>query len=169
MSFTRIKLNTPAALIATVGGIGNLPIAPGTWCSFVIAMPAVFLRPMYDEPVFYGYAIAAVLFSLGSLWSVPKIQKQYGTDPQAVVVDEAAGMSVALCFPLTTIAPLVILTVFLLFRLFDIIKPWPISMINNRTEGWAVLVDDILAGAFTVVAFYLLYPATMMVLLALAG
>ena len=157
MSFQRIRLKKPADWIVTVCGIGNLPIAPGTWCSFIVAIPALFLRPYSDEWVMFGYIGAAVVFSILGFWAVPKLQAEYGSDPQAIVIDEAAGMCLVLAFPLTTFAPLPLLGAVLLFRLFDIRKPWPINKINDSTEPWAVMADDLLAGVFTVVAFYVLY------------
>lgn len=135
----------PTALVATLFGIGRLRPAPGT------------LGTLAALPV--GYAIssaggipalitAALLITIIGTFAAQK----YGTasgekDDQSIVVDEAAGLWIA-AIPAETHIGLWI-TAFLLFRFFDIYKPWPASYFDKRkTGGFDVMMDDVIAGLF---------------------
>ncbi|MBU3742141.1 MAG: phosphatidylglycerophosphatase A [Candidatus Kapabacteria bacterium] len=168
----RPTLSTPAAIIATVGGIGLLPIAPGTWCSFIVALP-VALFPMFGIDVNPDtwrqiYMGLTVFFTIGAAWSVPAIQRQWGSDPKCVVIDEAIGMSMIMMLPFAYHTIWWWLAGVLLFRVFDVQKPWPLSAVNRRTEAWAVIVDDVLAAVFTIIALYLMMLAVQVVVLGFA-
>lgn len=143
----RPKLSGAADYIATVGGIGLLPIMPGSWCSIAVALPALFVA-MTIETTQIAYGIGLVVFTILGLWSVPRIQGKWGHDPNVVVVDEAMGMCITFLFPAASMGWVMWACSVFLFRLFDVMKPWPISVINDRTEAWAVLGDDVLAGLF---------------------
>jgi phosphatidylglycerophosphatase A len=119
----RPNLSGAADYIATVGGIGLLPIMPGSW------------------------------------WSVGKIQAKWGHDPSVVVVDEAAGMSLVFLAPAAHDGLALWACAVFLFRVFDVAKPWPMSYVNDRTEAWAVIGDDILAGIATFIAVQLVSRA----------
>jgi len=69
-----------------------------------------------------------------------------GHDPSVVVIDEAAGMSLALLFPAAYQSLYTWAAMVLVFRVFDVLKPWPINLVNDRTEAWAVMGDDLLAA-----------------------
>ncbi len=160
----RPKLSGAADYIATVGGIGLLPIMPGSWCSVVIAIPAAIplLFPHLGITTFelqVGYAIAMVLFITFGWWSVGKIQAKWGHDPSVVVVDEAAGMSLVFLAPAAHDGLALWACAVFLFRVFDVAKPWPMSYVNDRTEAWAVLGDDLLAAVTTVIAVQLVSRA----------
>lgn len=169
----RPRLDSAASLIATVGGVGLLPIAPGTWCSFVVAAPvavAPWLGMRIDPDLFRTvYLVLAVIFTVLGCWAVPRIQDEWGSDPKCVVVDEAAGMSMILVLPFAYHTVWWWLASVLLFRVFDIQKPWPLSSINRRTEAWAVMLDDILAAAFTIIALYLMLLAVQVIVVGSAG
>lgn len=149
-------------LIASCFGLGWLPVAPGTWGSLppVLAF-AVMLH--FDAP---GAAIVAVMVafivaaSAACVICVPAVVALVGKgDPGEVVVDEVAGQAVAyLIIPLLLPADLstkqccfVTGLGFLLFRVLDISKPWPIGKLEALPAGWGVLADDVLAGAFAAV------------------
>lgn len=160
----RPKLYGAADYIATVGGIGLLPIMPGSWCSVVIAIPAAIalLFPHLGITTFelqVGYGIAMVLFIAFGWWSVGKIQAKWGHDPSVVVVDEAAGMSLVFLAPAAHDGLALWACAVFLFRVFDVAKPWPMSYVNDRTEAWAVLGDDLLAAITTVIAVQLVSRA----------
>ncbi len=156
----RPPIRNLAEVLATTGGIGLLPIMPGSWCSIVVALPALFVVSTLEQ-LQLAYAIAAVLFCVAGFWSVPRIQKEWGSDPSVVVIDEAIGMSIVFLFPAASSGWVMWCTSLFLFRLFDVRKPWPISVINNRTEAWAVLADDVVAALFTGIAVQLIATALM--------
>lgn len=141
-----------ARRIATCGGLGYLPVAPGTWASLATALP-VFLLPTLMLPYFYGGLF--LVSTMGSLWAVPRIQAELGSDPSEVVIDEVAGMALVCCLPVVHSSPVFWAIGFFLFRVFDIVKPWPANALNRRTEGWAVLADDVVAAVYTIIALQL--------------
>lgn len=160
----RPTLSGTADYIATVGGIGLLPIMPGSWCSVVIAIPAALplLFPQLGistSQLQIGYAIAMVVFTALGWWSVGKIQAKWGHDPSVVVVDEAAGMSLVFLTPAAHDGLALWACAVFLFRVFDVAKPWPMSYVNDRTEAWAVMGDDVLAAMATVISVQLISRA----------
>jgi phosphatidylglycerophosphatase A len=149
----------PAALIATWFGSGLLPGMPGTWGSLaalICAWPLIAWGGAVALPV----ATVAV-FILGC-WAAARYEAQSGRkDPGEVVVDEVAGQWIALL-------PLVLwpwgddamiaaaLGSFLLFRLFDIWKPWPIGVFDRELSGGlGIMVDDVLAGLYAALCLVL--------------
>jgi phosphatidylglycerophosphatase A len=122
---------------------------PGSYCSILVALPALYALLFTTWPVQtaqWFYAAAFFVFMLLGTWSVRHVQKSWGHDPSVVVIDEAAGMCLTLLFPMTHASPELWALALLLFRVFDVVKPWPISIVNDRTEAWAVMGDDLLAG-----------------------
>lgn len=138
--------------ITTVGGIGNLPIAPGTWASAVTCLPALFLPQPF---VWWLYVLLTSSTIVLGLVMIPKVQPTMGHDPRQVVIDEVAGMSLVCLHPDVLQSPWWLLAAFLVFRVFDIVKPWPANVFNARTDGWAVIADDIVAAIYTVVVVIL--------------
>jgi phosphatidylglycerophosphatase A len=143
-------------------GLGLLPLAPGTWGSLP---PAVIFALMchFGVPAIPIAITMAVLALAGSVICVafaPAIIKETGkADPREVVADEFAGQAVTfLAFPffmpadISTRQILVITALgFGLFRIFDIVKPWPIRKLENLPRGWGILADDILAAVFAAI------------------
>lgn len=132
-------------LIATWFGVGLIPVAPGTWGSLA-ALPAAWaIRSSSGIP---GLAVAiAVVFILGC-WAAGIVTKASGvSDPAAVVVDEVAGQwLVLLAAPFN---PLAWTVAFLLFRLFDIWKPWPVRWADRHVKGgFGIMLDDIAAAGY---------------------
>ena len=139
------------ALAATVGPAGRSPIAPGTMGALA-AIPlgvAVDLLPL----PFRILAVSALI--LASLW-VTRLYLAGETrkDPQEIVIDELAGCTVAFAF--APLAPLWFAVAFVLFRAFDILKPWPINLLEKREGAFGVVADDIAAGLFSGVITLLL-------------
>lgn len=135
----------PAALLATWFGSGLLPWAPGSWGSLA-ALPFAWTLAAFLGPV--GLALgAAALFPLG-WWAADAVTRQNGTkDPGLIVVDEVVGQWLTLAA-----APLDLRAYavgFVLFRLFDIAKPWPASWADRELPGaFGVMADDALAAAY---------------------
>lgn len=131
---------TPAMAVATLGGIGRIRPAPGTWGSLA-AMPAMLLGPA-------GAAILACLVGvLGWVAVRSVLADRPADDPGWIVVDEAAGMLVALAALPAGAGWVGAVAAFLLFRAFDILKPWPVSWADGLHGATGVMLDDILAGA----------------------
>ncbi|SHM23055.1 phosphatidylglycerophosphatase A [Paracoccus solventivorans] len=142
-------------LVATVFGIGYLRPAPGTWASAVtVALAVLAYECLSPWLVPAGFVVATLL----GFWTVPRLLATISDrDPSWVVIDEVAGQLLALCF---TVVPLACHGVsildawpgyvvpFLLFRLFDIWKPWLVGRADRRGDATGLMLDDILAGLF---------------------
>ncbi len=144
-----------ASLIVTLGGVGRLPIAPGTWGSLVVALPGL-LGPVEYPWLLWAYTAGVVAFVAAGLWAIPYVQEEWGKDPSRVVIDEAAGMALVLAAPIGASSPWWLLASFLIFRVYDIAKPFPANVFNRRSEAWAVIADDLVAAVYTVVTLYVL-------------
>lgn len=151
-----------AVMLATGFGLGRLPIAPATWAS--LAMVLLFLAlsawsPAAMDPLPIGIAIL-ILAPIG-VWAAGAAERELGHDAKPIVIDEIVGMFVSVWFVPHTGAPpaLFLFAAFLLFRLFDIAKPFPIGMSQKLPGGLGVVADDVLAGVATNVALRLLILA----------
>jgi phosphatidylglycerophosphatase A len=137
----------PAAVIATGGGIGLLPLMPGTWGSLA-ALPCAWAICALAGRV--GLAAAALLVFLLGSWASAAVARASGhQDPQFIVVDEVAAQWLVL-----VAAPLdwrAYLAAFLLFRVFDITKPWPARAIERRVAGGpGIMLDDVAAALYAI-------------------
>ena len=133
-----------AVFIATLGGIGFTPGAPGTAGSLA-AWPVGILAAFAFGPA--GLIAGIVLVGLAGWWASAVYVVATGReDPGEVVIDEAAGLWIAL-LP-AGLEPLALLAGLVLFRLFDIAKPWPIGGIDRKIKGGlGIMLDDLVAGA----------------------
>ena len=132
----------PANFLALGFGSGLSRFAPGTAGS-VVALPIFLCMPKANH--FFYLGVLIILFIVG-LWCCGKSAKLLGAhDHPAIVWDEIVGMLVTLfMIPLT---PLYLLLGFLLFRFFDIVKPWPIGWVDRRVDhGMGIMLDDVIAG-----------------------
>ena len=146
------NLRKPTHLLATWFGIGLLRPAPGTWGSLVGVLLWFFL-PNAHTLIW----LILPLFILLSWYVCAEVNKDSDSDDHSsIVIDEVAGVLVALAFvPHTALA---YFGVFALFRLFDIWKPWPISWVDENIKGgWGILFDDLLAGLFAGVIIFSLF------------
>ena len=147
----RLNLRDPASLIATCFGAGLVPWAPGTVAS-ALALPLAWLIRTYTGTL--GLAIATLVLIVIGIWAAGAYERRTGVrDSSAIVIDEVAGQFVALLLVPPTIA--VYAVGFVLFRLFDVVKPWPISLLDKRVKGGiGVMLDDIVAGALAAVLLW---------------
>ena len=138
--------------VATLGGTGLLPYAPGTWASLA-ALPVAWL--ILDRLGSFALGAAAVLTFLLGWWVSARVVRRTGDDdPGPIVIDEVAGQFAAL-IPATTELWQFALA-FALFRVADIAKPWPVSWADRNIEGGlGVMVDDILAGLYALAGVWL--------------
>lgn len=126
-----------------MGFVGYFPVAPGTAGTVVAAVIYWFLR--LDIPV-VGAACILLFFLLGVRASTATVG-QLGLDPPFIVVDEGVGFWIAL-FALPKNLSLVAIG-FVLFRIFDIWKPFPIGKVEALPKGWGIMADDAIAGIYT--------------------
>ena len=152
-----------AVILALGFGLGRLPIAPATWASFAVALVLLALAvfgPSALDPVPLGIAI--LLLVPVSVWACGEAEKDLGHDAKPIVLDEIVGMLVAVwSVPRAMVALPVafLLAAFLLFRVFDIAKPFPIGLSQRLPGGLGIVADDLLAGVATNVALRLLILA----------
>ena len=135
-------MNTIAGLAATFFGAGYVPFAPGTFASLEAALLYAFIGRRL-APLPYGLLLAALfLAGTAAADTFARILKQ--KDPRPVVIDEVVGQGIALF-----LAPPGwgwIAVGFVLFRVFDVLKPWPIRNLERLPGGWGIMADDVLAG-----------------------
>jgi len=135
-------LTHPANFFALGFGTGLSRIAPGTVGS-LLAIPLFLMMPKVN--IFFYLAIVLLLFAFG-VWCCGVSARVLGVhDHSGIVWDEIVGMLIALfAVPQTW---LYVLFGFLLFRLFDIWKPWPIGWVDRKVDGgMGIMLDDVLAG-----------------------
>jgi phosphatidylglycerophosphatase A len=135
--------------VATVLGVGRLRFAPGTWGSLVV-LPAALLGP------YWALSLAVIVGVLGWLAVREVLADQPTADPGWIVADEAAGMLLALAALPAGAGWIGVGLAFLLFRAFDILKPWPVSWADGLHGATGVMLDDILAGAIAAALLLLL-------------
>ncbi len=141
---------TLARLVASGGGVGFLPRAPGTWGSAAALVAGAAILAAGGQR---ALAAATVLALVAGLWSIPRAGGE--ADPGWVVIDEVVGMWLAM-LPLTRPTLLGLLAAFALFRLFDIAKPGPIAALDRMPGRIGVMADDLAAGAAAAVLVTLL-------------
>ena len=140
-------------LIATVGGVGYAPIAPGTAGSLV-GLVVLFGVRLVGGPVFELSTLLAVV--LVGTWAAGVGERVAGReDPGLVVVDEVAGMLLTMLWiPLTWLTGII---GFLAFRVFDIIKPFPAGRAERLPGGVGIMADDLVAGVYAWLVVRLLF------------
>ena len=141
----------PVHLLALGFGTGLVPRAPGTIATMFAVIPGWLLLPL---PVLIRMALVAAL-ALAGIWICGECSQQLEThDHSAIVWDEIVGfLAVTLVLPPE---PLWWLAAFVLFRLFDIAKPWPVGYLDRRVGGgFGIMLDDLAAAGLTVVCLML--------------
>lgn len=140
--------------IATFFGIGWIRVAPGTFGS-AAALPFGWLLVARGWP---AVAAGAVFATFLGVWACGEHARRVGIyDPSECVIDEVAGQWLAL-LPIPLMARAddwwLYAIAFALFRLFDIVKPWPVSAAERLPGGWGVMMDDVLAGLAAALVLY---------------
>ena len=136
-----------AVLLATGFGVGYIPLAPASWASLATTLCLLPFLPRLD-PRILGTVIVVVI-ALG-IWAAGEAERSLGRDARPIVIDEIAGMLLAVwAVPLGSRPLLMLALAFVLFRCLDVWKPFPIRQSQRLPGGWGVMVDDILAAAAT--------------------
>lgn len=167
--------NTLALVVATCG-VGYLPLAPGTWGSLLgVALYLLWraLSPKLYTALAHGspdrtqleilhtvsLLILITFITLAGVWAATRAEKLLGRkDPGAVVVDEVAGQLITFLFVPVVISLnwWIVLAGFLLFRLFDIWKPYPARRLEALESGLGIMADDLVAGAYGAIVIALI-------------
>lgn len=166
------------SLAITTFGVGYLPLAPGTWGSMVgVAIYLLFrwieanvsanwgakgwTEPQITAWIHIGNLLIFLPFCLVGIWAATRGTRLFKhKDPSQAVVDEVMGQLIVFLFVPFDISWKLILAGFLLFRLFDIWKPYPIDSLQSLPAGIGVCADDILAGVYGGVCLALIYAVT---------
>jgi len=129
--------------IATVFGVGYLPLAPGTWATAVGVGIAYYLGNNFPF-----YTIVMVVLLVLGIMTTGIVEKQMNRkDPGCLVIDEVVGVMIALWgLPLMWS---VMICGFFLFRAFDMFKIYPINKLEAQPGGWGIMLDDCMAGVYT--------------------
>lgn len=145
-----------ATLVATFFGAGRLKPGPGTWAS-VATVILWSLATLAIPPASRAWStvVAAALVTLIGIPAATSVARASGLkDPQFVVIDEVAGQLVALIA--VPFAWKTFLAGLILFRVFDIVKPFPIRQLERLPEGTGIIVDDLGAGIYALAVMHLL-------------
>jgi phosphatidylglycerophosphatase A len=144
----------PIKLFASGLYTGYVPAASGTLGSAIAV--AFYFIPGFESPLILGLIILLV-FGLGIITS-SNMEKRYGHDPAEVTIDEVVGMWITLIFLPKKI--FVVLAAFLVFRFFDIIKPFPARKFDTMHGGFGIMMDDVVSGIYANITmqFLLLIP-----------
>ena len=141
-------------LLATGFGSGHSPFAPGTAGTIV---GVIIFLPILSAPLSFQLGFVILSFFLG-VWITARVANNMGIkDPPEIVFDEFVGIWVAL---LGLKNLFLIFPAFVIFRLLDIFKPWPISFFDREIKGgWGIMLDDLVAGSivFFLIQSYFLF------------
>ncbi|HEY3638581.1 MAG TPA: phosphatidylglycerophosphatase A [Rhizomicrobium sp.] len=141
-----------SAAIATLGGLGRIKPAPGTLASLVSAVAAFGVAVLGGR---FLVLFAGILAMAVGGWAAEHYAREHGReDPSECVIDEVAGQFIACAFAPRTVLGFAL--AFLLFRVFDILKPWPIRETERLPGGLGIVADDVVAGVFAGLVMLLL-------------
>lgn len=148
----RISMKNPVHFLALGFGSGLIPLMPGTFGS-AAAIPLLILSANMPVMVFIAFTVFASIFGIYLCGKTADDMQVH--DHGSIVWDEVAGMFITFLFvPIT--APS-LLAGFVLFRIFDILKPWPIGPIDKRLHGGTgIMLDDIVAGAMACACLHIM-------------
>lgn len=165
------------SLAVTTCGVGYLPLAPGTWGSLVGVAIYVFIAEIISwlgfispldlpsdlaSPIHAIISVLLLTFCLVGIWASGRSTDLLGnTDPSQAVVDEVMGQLVVFLFVPFFISWPFVLAGFLLFRFFDIWKPYPIDSLQVLPGGIGICADDILAGVYAGVCLAVVYAVSL--------
>lgn len=152
------KINLKGIVIhsATLFGVGNIPFMPGTWGTLATVPLCYFMLQL--GPLLY--MLITLALSIYAIWAADLYEQQAGThDAKQIVIDELAGFLVTMAWmPLTWQS---LLIGFVIFRLLDIVKPFPISYFDKKVpKGLGVVADDVVAGIIGNVILQIIFTNT---------
>lgn len=131
-------------VFATFFGAGYFPVAPGTFASLITALVYKFFLAQWEWGLYVRLWLA--VFLVGLVFATLFSRELRKKDPGQIVIDEVCGQMTALFLVPASWLPM--LLSFLLFRLFDVVKPYPIRRLERLEEGLGIMADDVLAGLY---------------------
>jgi phosphatidylglycerophosphatase A len=133
-----------AVLFASVGYLGFIPAAPGTWGSAAGLLLVYVLRALAMP----GAEILAIVVITGvGTWAAGRAERElHLKDPGPVVVDEVVGMLITLALVPWSVPAAI--AGFVIFRAYDVVKPFPAGRLEGAPGGWGVMLDDVVAGLY---------------------
>lgn len=147
-------MNRAAIVLATWFGCGYFPWGPGTVGSLAGIIIAVLLHSYFGSGRLVLLVLTLILL-MPAIWAATRTARLLGKeDPSVVVIDEVLGQWVTL-LGATTLRWKSFLAAFLLFRLFDIWKPWPVRNFEKLPEGTGIVADDLAAGIYGALILYI--------------
>ena len=135
-------MNALSTLIATFVYTGFFPFAPATFATFVFLV-LYWMVPGGEWLAHWAVLLATAVVSIPT---ATRVERKYGTDPSCVVIDEVVGIQIILVGAQPSLAG--VAAAFVLFRIFDIWKPFPIHRLQSLPGGWGIVADDALAGVY---------------------
>lgn len=144
------------ALAIATFGVGYLPLIPGTFGSLVgVGLFLLFMQVTSPAWLFLLVLVFILIITFAGIWAAFRTEALEGRkDPGKVVVDEVAGQMIAL-LPLTLMSfqslTRAVIISFILFRSFDIVKPYPAGRLEHLRGGFGIMCDDLVAGAYAAV------------------
>jgi phosphatidylglycerophosphatase A len=140
-------MNRLIVILATGFGAGYSPLIPGT-AGTLIGIPVFLILSVIPSP---AYEFTLIAFFFLAVWAAEKTQTYWGVkDDQRIVIDEITGFLVTMLWVPGTFWTL--LCGFILFRFFDITKPFPVQRLEKVRGGYGVVLDDVLAGVYANIA-----------------
>ena len=164
MKFLKNIWSDISYILGTFMGIGFIPIAPGTFASITTALiwfiiPDYLFYNVIENEIFLDnylfLSLALILLSWLSVYICTECEKKLGHDASSIVIDEVCGYLFAILFLPKTI--MVALYALVLFRIFDITKPFFINKAQKLPAGWGIMVDDVLAGICANMVLQIMY------------
>ncbi|HJU93835.1 MAG TPA: phosphatidylglycerophosphatase A [Pyrinomonadaceae bacterium] len=150
------KASDYLALGIATFGVGYLPLIPGTFGSLAsVGIFLLFTQIATGTSLFMLVLLFTLVFTFAGIWAASRTEELAGRkDPGKVVVDEVAGQMLAM-LPLTLFNPgsltRGVMVSFILFRLFDIFKPYPAGRFERLKGGYGIMCDDLMAGTYAAV------------------
>lgn len=153
----QFKLSNPVHFLALGFGSGLIKPAPGTWGTLA-AIPLYLLMMTFITASSWVYLFVVLISFIGGVYLCGKTALDAGVhDHGSIVWDEIVGFFITMLFLPVTWQNVVL--GFLLFRVFDIVKPWPIKLLDKHVKGgFGIMVDDVLAGIFAWALLMLAQP-----------
>jgi phosphatidylglycerophosphatase A len=143
-------------LLASGFGVGYAPKAPGTFGSLLGLALGAALLAIGHLPLLFGIVVVSGI----GVFAISRLPDSAAADPGWIVIDEIAGQMIPM-LALTQLSIAGVLLCFILFRIFDIWKPWPVSWADKRHDEYGVMGDDLIAGGLAwiiVLALHLVSP-----------
>lgn len=160
-SARRQPADSLALAVATVGGAGFVPAMPGT-AGALVAVAFYVLATVLG--LFWLYLWSLPVLTLLGVWAAGRVEPILGHDASEIVIDEVIGQMMALGFVVPATSSVLVSNAilgFLLFRFFDILKPFPIRSLERFPGGIGVVADDVGAGIYALLVLLLAEPVAL--------